>query len=74
MPHKSFRAAIPLLFAAMAIQASAAENEKLSADSTALVSRTYMGQTVTVPESNADYTPKNPSWWSGVRATGSIQT
>lgn len=76
MPHNSFRAAIPLLFAALALQASAAENDMMSAstDSVSMVERTYMGSTVTVPETPADYAPTKPSWWSGVRATGSIQT
>ena len=36
--------------------------------------RTYMGETVMVPTDTQDYTPKNPSWWSRVRANGAIQT
>ena len=72
MPHLSFRAAIPLLFAASAMSASA--NQTTGNDSVVMTPRIYMGETVMVPESKADYTPQKPTWWSGVRATGSIQT
>ncbi len=74
MTNISFRAAIPLLFAAIALPASAANNEGSEADSVSLVPRTYMGEQVIVPTTSTDYTPKNPSWWSRVRATGSLQT
>lgn len=74
MSNISFRAAIPLLLAAFAMPAMA--NEVVPADSTDVkyVPRIFMGETVMVKSSSADYIPQNPSWWSGVRATGAIQT
>ena len=75
MPNISFRAALPLLFAAMSMTAASANTSNNEAEaSVAILPRTYMGQTVEVPESRADFNPEKPSWWSGVRATGSIQT
>lgn len=77
MPNISFRAALPLLFAAFAASASA-EGTIVPADSAdnnyKLVPRNFRGETVMVPTSNADYAPTSPSWWSQVRATGAIQT
>lgn len=74
MPNILFRASIPLLFAAMAMTASAGNDSKDPDESVALTERDYMGKTVEVAQSPADYTPVKPSWWSGVRATGSIQS
>lgn len=75
MPNISFRAAIPLLFAAMAMSASATETVSENDEkSVVMTERKYQGETVSVPESTSDYMPEKPSWWSGVRATGSIQS
>lgn len=74
MPNITFRAALPLLFAAMAMSASANNGAEEKDNSVVMTEREYMGKTVEVPQSNADYAPVNPSWWSGVRATGSIQS
>lgn len=78
MLNLSFRAALPLLMAAMALPAAAqSADADVARPDTArleLVPRTYMGESVLVPSSKADYAPEKPSWWSQVRATGSIQT
>ena len=49
-----------------------AEKVAALADSTVIEPRTYMGQTVMTQEPLE--MPVKPNWWSGVRATGSIQT
>lgn len=76
MPNLSFRAALPLLMAAIALpgMATGTNTSDSAAQDTTLVKRTYMGETVLVPTSQNDYVLKSPSWWSKVRATGSIQT
>ncbi|MDE6234500.1 MAG: hypothetical protein K2M56_01970 [Muribaculaceae bacterium] len=78
MPNLSFRAALPLLFAALSMPAIAqdASSATLPSDSAdiELIPRTYLGETVMVPTSKEDYVPQNPSWWSRVRASGAIQT
>ncbi len=74
MSNTLFPYALPLLFASICIPSAAANAQDLKSDSVSLVPRTYMGETVMVPTTPSDYTPQNPSWWSGVRATGSLQT
>ena len=74
MPNTSFRQALPALFAALAFPAAAASTSDLKADSVELQPRIYQGETVLVPMTPQDYAPANPSWWSRVRATGSLQT
>ncbi len=78
MSNLHFRAALPLLFAALAMPA-AAQSDLQSvqpADSSKVeyIPGTYLGQPVMVASTPSDYSLKNPSWWSKVRATGAIQT
>lgn len=72
MQNFSFRTALPALFAAFAIPA-AAQASAAPEDSTQTQQRIFMGETVNVPINEDAYKLENPSWWSRVRATGSIQ-
>lgn len=78
MSNIYFRAALPLLFAALGSPSIFAEGVNSDSDSaeaaSELVPRIYKGETVYVEESPSDFTPSKPTWWDGVRATGSLQT
>lgn len=73
MSNILFRAALPLALASICLPAMASVTDA-AADSLELVPRTYMGETVMVPESPDCYESPSPSWGSQIRATGSIQT
>lgn len=56
----------------LAAAASGFAASETIADTIAVEPRTYMGHTVMAEETN--FQPEKASWWSKVRATGSIQT
>lgn len=64
----------PLLLTVVSLipLAGFADDVVATADSTVIEPRTYMGKTV-MTEEPLDFKPQK-NWWSGVRATGSIQT
>lgn len=74
MSNTFFRPVLPFALACMALPAFASGSEDVPEDSLKFEPRTYMGETVMVPSAPSDYVPKSPSWWSRVRATGSLQT
>lgn len=78
MSNIHFRAALPLLFAALAVPAYAQSDISSAqpADSAKVeyIPGTYLGQPVMVATTPSDYALKSPSWWSKVRASGAIQT
>ena len=77
MPTHFSRLATPAILALAALPAAAASDGAVApADSAGIEiqPRKYMGETVMVPTTEKDYAPAKPSWWSQVRATGSIQT
>lgn len=71
MQGNLIKTTFPLLGAVLLSQGLAAQNTA-PADSAKLVPGIYMGKEVMVREDV--YKPEKPSWWSQVRATGSIQT
>ncbi len=80
MSKKHLKYAAGLLIGAASLPAAAEPADTgvaltAPADSVKLEPRTYMGQTVMVPDSeNQLDNAVKESWWSKVRATGSIQT
>ncbi len=65
-------ALLPLCTVALLTPAKAMASDSMKNDSLTLEPRTYMGHTVMASE--PDFSIQKPSWWSQVRATGSIQT
>ncbi len=72
MRQKYLQKVAPLALSLVALPAVAQDVASASSDSVNLVPRTYMGEEVMVP--NEPYQSPGESWWSKVRATGSIQT
>lgn len=77
MPTHLSRIAMPAVLAFASLPAIChGANAEVSADTAAaeLQPRKYMGETIYVPAKEFEYSDPKPSWWSQVRATGSIQT